>query len=261
MSAINDNALSKFIGKLYVATATAPTNFTRIASVRWLIANYDNTAKQVEINADDTWTILKSTIPELSVVGEFLENFDRDLINKLLWGTIENVAWTIVNNFSQEVASGDWNYNKFIPLTNQNGDGSAITPDSVTAGTDGALVLDTDYFLTDVDGVKGIMIIDSTTVTTEAQTITIVYDYTPNASEKIILTQSAVESVNLVIKIEATDPDDETKKRIITLDTCVFDGTYGLSFLDVVEAGDLTGTSFNFKGNKNATLTIENQIL
>jgi len=52
----------------------------------------------------------------------------------------------------------------------------------VTGGTDGLLVADTDYFVgQNADGDTIITIIDSTTVTTEAQTMTVVYGYTPSA--------------------------------------------------------------------------------
>jgi len=81
------------------------------------------------------------------------------------------------------VSSGSWNYNNFIRITNQNGDGSAITVNSVTGATDGLLVAGTDYYVgQNDDGEYGIFIIDSATVTTETQDITIDYDYTPNSS-------------------------------------------------------------------------------
>ena len=48
----------------------------------------------------------------------------------------------------------------FIPIANQNFDGSAITVNSVTGSTDGALVAGTDYeVVTDENGVYGIQLI------------------------------------------------------------------------------------------------------
>ena len=129
-----------------------------------------------------------------------LAKLDKGLVN------LTTVAGTIVNNHSQVVASGAWAYNTFIPFEHQNGDGSAITPDSVTGGTNGALVSETDYFITTVNGVRGIIIKDSATVTTLAQTITIVFDYTPNASKKITFNKIGTKQL-VVCRITNTDAD------------------------------------------------------
>lgn len=129
-----------------------------------------------------------------------LAKLDKGLVN------LTTVAGTIVNNHSQVVASGAWAYNTFIPFDNQNGDGSAITPDSVTGGTDGLLVSETDYFITTVNGVRGIIIKNSVTVTTLAQTITIVYDYTPSASKKITFNKIGTKQL-VVARLTNTDAD------------------------------------------------------
>jgi hypothetical protein len=114
----------------------------------------------------------------------------REDVRAILRGSFDvsgtPVAASIVNNHSYVVSSGGWHYNKFIAFDHQNGDKSKITPDSVTLGVNGAIVLDTDFIIVEQEpgsGVWGIVIIDSTTVTTEAQSVTIVYDYTPYASQ------------------------------------------------------------------------------
>lgn len=129
--------------------------------------------------------------------------------------SITTVAGSIVNNHSQVVASGAWAYNTFIPFDNQNGDGSAITPDSVTGGTDGALVANTDYFVTSVDGVRGIIIADTADVTTLSQTITIVYDYTPNASKKITFNETGTKTLKCMRIINT---DENNKDFIIDIE-------------------------------------------
>jgi len=96
------------------------------------------------------------------------------------------VAAAIVNNHPYVISSGGWHYNEFIALDFQNGNGSIITPDSVDGGVNGSLVLNTDYTIVEQEpgsGIWGIVIWDSGTVTTEAQTVTITYDYTPYASQ------------------------------------------------------------------------------
>lgn len=104
---------------------------------------------------------------------------------------VTTVAGIIVNNANQLAVAGDWSFNTFIPIDHQNGDGSALTVDSVTGATDGLLVAETDYFvMQDSNGKYGIMVKDSATVTTENQNLTIVYDYTPNASKKITTNES-----------------------------------------------------------------------
>jgi len=126
--------------------------------------------------------------------------------------TVTTTAASVVNNYSQVVAAGAWAYNKFIPFDFQNGDGSAITPDSVTAGTNGALVSETDYFIgQDADGVRGIYIKDSVTVTTLVQTITIVFDYTPAASKKIVFADSGTKTLKC-LRLINTDENSKTFK-------------------------------------------------
>jgi hypothetical protein len=97
--------------------------------------------------------------------------------------TIVTNAGSAVPAATQLVVSGTWDFNEFIEFANQNGDGTIITVGSVVGATDGALVAETDYFVTlNPDGKYGIIIIDSTDVTTIAQNVTITYAYTPNAS-------------------------------------------------------------------------------
>jgi len=260
MSAINPNSLSKFVGILEVAPAATPTSFVRVASVRGLIANFDVTANQVEVKADETGTVFKGYLPEARIEGSFLENVDRDLMNMFLGGTTSSVAGTLVSGADQVVASGAWSYNGFIKIANQNGNGSAITVNSVTGSVNGVLVAGTDYFVGKNEaGEYGITIIDSTTVTTLVQNMAIDYDYTPNASESISLPIIFSESPTLVARITATNTDG--KIRRVTMTEATFEGVYGLDFLDVVENGDINGTTFTFKANKGSYFTLYNEII
>lgn len=261
MGAVNTNALSKFVGLLYVAPLATPSVFTRIASVRGLVANIDNTVNQVEINADDTGTVYKGATPEGRIEGSFLENADRDLIALLLGGTPTDTAGSLVSGATQTLSSGAYAVNVFYPITNQNGNGGAITINSVTGSVDGALTANDDYDIVLKDGIYGIVIQDvasGSNITTIAQNIVINYDYTPNATEQLVVPFTFREDPRLVVKIVATD---STKTRTIILTDATFEGTFGLEFLDVVEAGDLAGTSFVFKGTKGSQLTYQNQIL
>lgn len=260
MSAIKPYALAKRTCILEIATS-GQEDYTRIGSVRNVIFALDTTANSVEVKADDTKTVFKGFTPEIKVTGSFLEVFDRDLMNKLLGGVTSNVAGAAVNNVNQEVASGAWNYNNFIKIENQNGDGSAITVDSVTGGADGALISGTDYHIVkNDDGDYGIVIIDSANLNTEAQLITIVYDYTPNTAEKLTFDTSFQESKSLKVRITSA-ADENGNNNILTADPVSFQGTLNLAFVDVVEAGDITGTDFELVADDGATVEAEIQIL
>ena len=89
------------------------------------------------------------------------------------------------------------------------GDGSAPTITSVEGSVDGALTVDVDYFLVSLPEVGyGIYVIDSATVTTEAQDLDIVYNYTPSA--QTILKRGGVKiitPIELAFQTVAEDGD------------------------------------------------------
>lgn len=261
MGAINPADLSKFVGVLEVAPLASPTAWERIASVRGLVANFDVTQNLVEVKADDTGTVFKGYIPEVRIEGEFLENMNVDVMETILGGTRADVAGTPVSGATQVIAN-PFVANNFYEIANQNGDGSLITINSVTGGTDGALTANDDYHLVVNDqGVYGIVlntVAGGTNITTLAQTITINYDYTPNASEQLTFDVGFTESPNLLVRITVTEG---SQIRRITMDNATFEGVYGLSFLDIVENGDIQGTQFTFKANKGSTFVIYDEVL
>jgi len=114
-------------------------------------------------------------------------------IQKVLDGlaTVTTVDGSKVEDYDQTASSGDWAYNEFILCTYQNADGTVLQIDAqgypdVSGSVDGALAHDTDYFVVkDAEGRWGIIVIDSATVTTEAQDLTISYDYTPAESKTL----------------------------------------------------------------------------
>lgn len=117
----------------------------------------------VEITA----TLLEWTLETLELMG---------------LGTVVDTAGTPVSGATTDIASGAWEYQKFIPVTAENL--ASIT--GVSGSANGALVEDDDYIVvTTPEGETGIIVIDSTTVTTEAQILTVTYGYTPVASKGI----------------------------------------------------------------------------
>ena len=108
-------------------------------------------------------------------------------------GALESIAAAPVAGASHVIAAGAWLFSKFIPHEKQNGNGTAPTIVSVTGSVDGALVAGADYERVKVGDLWGILVKDSATVTTEAQSITIVYDYTPSAKKVLKVGASAVD--------------------------------------------------------------------
>lgn len=114
-------------------------------------------------------------------------NENIDLITRAGLDTTSTIAGTPVAGATQALAIGEWGFKEFVPIENQNGDGTVPTVNSVTGSTDGALIDEDDYLVVqDQNGVWGVAWSDSsaTTLTTENQTMTIDYDYTPNATAR-----------------------------------------------------------------------------
>lgn len=125
---------------------------------------------------------------EAAISGDLME-VELENLNEIRGG-IDNYSTqdgSSVSGETQTVTSGNWSYDKFIKMENQNADGSAITVNSVTGSTDTTLSADDDYYLAQNEREEyGIWIDgDGTNVTTEDQDITIDYDYTPPASQTL----------------------------------------------------------------------------
>jgi len=161
----------------------------------------------------------------------------------LTGATVTVTAATLVSGATQTVLADSYEFNQFIKIENQNGNGGAITVNSVTGGTDGLLVADTDYYIGQNEaGEYGIFIIDSATVTTVSQNMVLDYDYTPNASVTCRNTRKYQNDVLLGAKI-VTAANDAGEVNTYTLESCIFKGQYKISVLDLAIAGDLDGTT------------------
>jgi len=103
-------------------------------------------------------------------------------------GGIDNLvttAGTIVSGHSQVITSGNWTYDTFVPFDGQNASGAKPTMDAThpcVAGTDGDLTEGTDFEVVKVSGKWGVVVRDTAKVTTTAQTMTMLYSFTPAAS-------------------------------------------------------------------------------
>lgn len=149
-------------------------------------------------------------------------------------------AGTIVNNATQLVVAGAWNYEDFIEIAHQNGDGSALNVDSVTGATDGALTVDVDYHVVQVNGKYGIILHDAGSagnITTLNQNLTIQYDYTPNESKTITFNESGTK----VLKCMRLVNEDENGKEFR---------------IDIEEGTNFSPISVDFAGDEEDDVAI-----
>jgi len=199
------------------------------------------TVESVEINFDDVGNVrdeVSNETAEISISsGRVL---DLDFIDDITGGlyTKSTVAGTPVVGDLQTVQSGSWAYRGIIMLENQNGSGAIIEPTSVTAATDGALTEDLDWVIVNLPEVGwGIQIFDSATVTTEAQDLTIVYDYTP--AEQTIMKRGGVKIINPIeIAFQTVDEAGDYVQYFFY--KCVTNGADGHGFSPELSAEAVT---------------------
>lgn len=128
---------------------------------------------------------------------------------------LTTIADTLVEGAEQLVVSGQWAFNQFIKIANQNGNGSEITVNSVTGASAGALEEGVDYQLVQSGGVWGIIVLETDSPIDEGQNLTIDYDYTPNEAKRITFNDSG-SKVLKAMRLINTDEDDKEFRIDIT---------------------------------------------
>lgn len=256
MGALNSNELAKFKWILEVRPAGSTWAFTRLASVRWLVANIDTT-NVIDVKADDTGSVFKVVDTQATIEAELLENMWRDTLALLFTGTTSDVAWTPVVVTNEAHWTG-WTVWVPFKLNNKNWANTQVTITTIKAAAV-TLVDWTDYDTYVWDGTNGDLgftyIIP---LTAQTLAITANYTYTPNASENITIAIDSVEVKWFEVKITATS---NGKTRITRLTNAAFSSTYGMSYADIVEAWDITGSTLTFTANKGSELVYEDQIV
>jgi len=118
----------------------------------------------------------------VAITPSALRTWDSNVMEKISAGLMsrEAVPGTLVSGATQITTEGNWSFQEGISLEGQNSDSTVPTINSVTGSVDGAGAAD-DYDV--VKGTGGWMVVpkDGTNFATEAQDITIDYDYTPAA--------------------------------------------------------------------------------
>ncbi len=181
------------------------------------------------LGADNAGELHKMRKQRVMVTGSFVE-FDPAKWNSMRGGidTYSTVAGTLVSGATQDFIAGKWGYNDPVVIEHQNCDKSPLTINSVTGSVDGALVADTDYFVgQNEDGDTVVTVIDSATVTTETQTITVDYDYTPCAS-KTLKSGGKLDISTRVVRL--TNTDDQGKILRLTLYKTYIDSPINIPF-------------------------------
>lgn len=168
----------------------------------------------------------------LAVAPSLLWTWDLQALAKASGGlfTFVDVPGTPVAGADQVIASG-WAKNIFIPFTNQNGDGTAPTVNSVTGSVDNALTELTEYIIIQQGSEWGIILLDA--VTTLAQDVTINTDYTPSASTKLTSGKVSTTLERVILRLRRYTDDALTVFDIETF-------MYGVD----IDAG----LQFNFDG-------------
>ncbi|MEF9426435.1 MAG: hypothetical protein L0956_04415 [Candidatus Mariimomonas ferrooxydans] len=230
---------------------------------------YVNLGALRNIVFEETWTekriisdnagVIKNSISEhrAALAGDLME-IDLTNLNLIRGGidTYDTVAGTPVAGYNQTVLSGAWLYNKFIPLTFQMGTGAMIVVTSVTGATDGALVVAVDYDNILVNGVSGIIVKDSVTVTTEAQNLTIVYDYTPAASKSL---SSGGKYTITPVAVKVTNTNEAGEDFIIEVYKAA--NAQGITLnLQPDESGDPNMISIRLNGDLDVAKAAGNQL-
>lgn len=247
------------VGNLYVGDDSgSAVNVGALRNVKFTAVQ-----KRTRVESDNRGTIINKVRMEGKVEADLLEPGNMATLEALFKGMVSRstVAGSLVSGATVVKTSGQWAFNQPILLTGQNGAGTAPTITSVVASTNGSLVANLDYVLVkDPDTLLWyVLIIDSTTVTTASQTITITYSYTPAASQ--VLTGGTNQTAtNRYIRIEGPSEDDSSVKRTIEIDAATAASDLLMMFLDVEQAQDSGVLPIVLEGIKGSVWTITDAI-
>ena len=164
-----------------------------------------------------------------------------------------------VSGHTQAIASGAWAYNGFIEFDGQNSDGSAPTMDvthPVVGSVDSDLAIAVDYDLVKVGGKWGIIITDSSAVTTLAQVITLKYSYTPTAS---VTFETGGESIPGFLKLRLTNTTSG-KTNVVEFHKCQNNTGFSVKMNPDSGTAKPTPWALKFHSVNDATLPSKKQL-
>ena len=224
--------------------------WTNLGAVRGAVATWDGT-DVVDILSDNRGSLKKFTNLTATISATLLETQDPDKFNLLFNSERTLVAGTPVA-VTWEAIGSDLSAGTVYNLVKKNGAGTLVTSVTVSDGW-GALVLDTDYTLSVVNGVSRVVFLNATTGAT-----TVDYTYTPNEAVIQEVTTWANELKNFEVELQVTL---DSKLRTITIASATLNSAYSTNFADIVEAGQVEGSEVTFESNKWTTITYTDEIL
>jgi len=134
------------------------------------------------------WTYAATADRKYTLTAEMIKSADDlDFLSNMLDAYSESEAGANVPTQAYTQSSGAWTYNTAFVLPYKNAAGTKVVINSLTGGTDGPLVEDTDFFVGLNDkGETTITIIDSATVTTETQDLVFSIDYSSSCWDYVL---------------------------------------------------------------------------
>jgi hypothetical protein len=170
---------------------------------------------------------------------------------------VVQTAGTPVVGASQAMASGAWEYDVPFQLQGQNASGLAPSITSITGSVDGVILENTDFFLQKDASTKkwSVVIIDSVTVTTEAQIMTVIYDYTP-ASKTEVSTGGIVAAGRVGIRL--TNRTVDSADSVVAAELSIAEGTnyWYVTEYDVFYCIVNVGETFTAKNKDDTNPTV-----
>jgi hypothetical protein len=182
---------------------------------------------------------------------DFFEVDDVDFFARLIGKDVQTVAGTPVVGSVQTNLTGTWSLTDSGIVLGNTKSSTAVSVTTVTGSTDGLLVLNTDYkVITNAAGYTVVQIIDSATVTTDAQDMVIVYDYTP-ASSKLIGYNYAQSAVPYMLLKFTTCPDQLGSVNVYYAVKHALASDYEMAFANLGRDGQgYQSTSLSINGVK-----------
>lgn len=214
----------------------------------------------VEVESDNAGQVQIGTSNHVAAISGDLMEFDLEKLAELRGGidVLESVDGTEVTGETQTITTGNWEFDKFIPLENQNADGTENNVTDVSGSTAGSLTVDADYdIMENEDGEYGIIVYsDATNISTADQDITITFDYTP-ATAKRLSSGGKTEINPKVVRI--TNEDENSNKFQITIWKAKNQEGVSLE-LQADESGEPATTPINLEGSLDESRAVGKQL-
>lgn len=220
---------------------------------------FEESWEEVWQDTDNAGEVLLTTRNHQCRVGGDLLEIDLQKLANLRgnYDDFASVPGTKIEGAEQQVDNGDWSFNKFIRVANQNADGSKITINSVSGSVAGPLTEETDYIIAQNErGEWGIIVFETSTITNEDQALTIDYDYTPASHFR--MTSGGRLTINPKV-VRLTNTNAQGKKFQITVYKAR--ATQGISItFNADESGELNVVPISLTGRKDVTRATGDQL-